>query len=74
MADKSHASPELEKKVAVFHQALQSYRNREWKEALDTFSKIKGDELSALYIARIERLMKNPPPDDWSGVHELTQK
>lgn len=74
LGEKSQITQEMEEKVAVFHQALDLYRKREWDEALSSFKMIEGDELSAVYVARIEEFKKNPPPDDWTGVRDLTQK
>ena len=71
---KSQVSPDMHEKVATFHQALDLYRNRGWDDALRLFSKIKDDKLSAMYVARIQQLKQNPPPDDWSGVYDLKQK
>jgi adenylate cyclase len=74
LGEKSLTSREMEEKVAVFHKALDLYRKREWDEALNSFKMIEDDKLSAVYIARIGEFKKNPPPDDWTGVHDLTQK
>jgi adenylate cyclase len=74
LEENSHSDQNLEKKVAVFHQALDSYRKREWDNALSLFRKLKGDKLSAVYIARIEHFNQNPPLDGWDGVYDLTQK
>ena len=74
LEERSQTAPDLQKNMETFHQALDLYRNREWNDALDLFGKIKDDKLAAMYVARIEQLKKNPPPDDWAGVYELTQK
>jgi adenylate cyclase len=74
LEEKSQVSPDMQKNVTTFRKALDLYRNRGWEDALTLFSKIKDDKLSAMYVARIEQLKQNPPPDDWAGVYDLTQK
>jgi adenylate cyclase len=74
LEEKSQASQDMQENVATFHQALDLYRNKRWDDALNLFRKIKDDKLSAVYVSRIEQLIQNPPPDDWSGVYDLTQK
>ncbi|MEA3421060.1 MAG: adenylate/guanylate cyclase domain-containing protein, partial [Acidobacteriota bacterium] len=61
-------------KIKSFHQALHSYRNRQWKEALDLFRKLGDDKLAEMYVSRVEHLMKFPPSEDWAGVHDLKHK
>jgi len=74
LEEKSQASPNMQENVATFHQALDLYRNKRWDDALNLFRKIKDDKLSAVYVSRIEQLKQNPPPGDWSGIYDLTQK
>ncbi len=74
LEEKSQASQDMQENVATFHQALDLYRNKRWDDALNLFRKIKDDKLSAVYVSRIEQLKQNPPPGDWSGVYDLTQK
>ncbi len=74
LEEKSHASQDMQENVATFHQALDFYRNKRWDDALNLFRKIKDDKLSAVYVSRIEQLKQNPPPGDWAGVYDLTQK
>jgi len=74
LGEKDQVSKEEQKSVAAFHEALDFYRNRKWDEAVHLFKKMKDDRLSALYVSRIEQFRQNPPPDDWAGVYDLTQK
>jgi adenylate cyclase len=74
LEEKSQTTPNIEENVAAFHQALDLYRKREWDDAISLFRKIKDDKLSAMYLSRIEQLKKNPPPDDWAGIYDLTHK
>ena len=74
LEEKSQVSPGVLENVETFHQALELYRIRGWDDALNLFRKIKDDKLSEMYVARIEKLKQNPPPDDWAGIFDLTQK
>ncbi|MEE8604278.1 MAG: adenylate/guanylate cyclase domain-containing protein [Candidatus Aminicenantaceae bacterium] len=74
LEEKSHASQDMQENVATFHQALDFYRNKRWDDALNLFRKLKDDKLSEVYVSRIEQLKQNPPPGDWAGVYDLTQK
>lgn len=74
LEEKRQASPDVQENVAAFHRALDLYRNKKWDDALNLFKKIKDDKLSAVYVSRIEQFKQNPPPDDWAGIYELTQK
>ncbi|UCE40488.1 MAG: adenylate/guanylate cyclase domain-containing protein [Candidatus Aminicenantes bacterium] len=74
LEEKSQISLKMKENVTTFHKALDFYRKRGWDDALNLFKKIKDDKLSAMYVARIEQLKQSPPPDDWAGVYDLTQK
>ncbi len=74
LEEKSQASPDMQENVEAFHQALDLYRNKKWDDALNLFKKIKDDKLSAVYVSRIGQFKQNPPPDDWDGIYDLTQK
>jgi adenylate cyclase len=74
LEEKSQDSQDMQENVATFHQAIDLYRNMRWDDALNLFRKIKDDKLSAVYVSRIEQLKQNPPPGDWAGVYDLTQK
>ncbi len=74
LGEMSQASPEMLERVEDFHLALDFYRRRNWAEALDLFGKDKEDELSSVYISRIESFRLNPPPADWDGIYDLETK
>ncbi|MBF0319984.1 MAG: adenylate/guanylate cyclase domain-containing protein [Nitrospirae bacterium] len=58
----------------TFDKGLQLFRKRQWDGALDTFrqclASVPNDGPSKTYIAEIERLMENPPKEDWTGAWE----
>ncbi len=71
------ASPQEKELVTVFHQALDYYNNRKWKEAAQGFRQsyaIENGGPSAKYFKRCEVFLKEPPPDTWDGVSNLTEK
>ena len=57
----------------LFNEAITLYRNREFHKALNLFKKtyslLKNDIPSSLYIDRCNELIKNPPGDNWDGVY-----
>jgi adenylate cyclase len=74
LEEKSQASADEKKNVETFHEALDLYRKKNWDKALNLFKMMKDDKLSSMYVSRIEDFKRVPPPDDWSGVHDLKQK
>jgi adenylate cyclase len=79
-----NAGPEEKQLVEIFHQALDCYENRQWKEAAEGFSASLEIETklafnldggpSAVYLERCGKFKAKPPADDWDGVHNLTEK
>jgi hypothetical protein len=74
LGEKNESSEDEQKNVAAFHEALDLYRNRTWDDALNLFKGMEDDRLSAIYVSRIEELMRVPPPEGWEGVFDLKQK
>jgi len=71
------ASPQEKQLVTVFHQALDCYNHRKWKEASQGFRQalsIENGGPSAKYLKRCEMFKKTPPPGGWDGVSNLTEK
>jgi len=71
------ATPQEKQLVTVFHQALDYYNNRQWREAAQGFKQthaIENGGPSAKYFKRCETFLKEPPPDTWDGVSNLTEK
>lgn len=75
---KGEISSEKVKVVEIFHQGLKLYRERKFKEAVDFFKKAleidENDGPSKTYIKRAKEYIKNPPPEDWTGVYVMTTK
>jgi len=71
------ATPEKKKMVEVFHQALELYENRNWKEAAKGFKESYSIEKSGpsfLYFERCKAFLLNPPKDSWDGITNITEK
>ncbi len=64
--------------IEAFHQGLQSYRSRNFAQALDYFKKAQEifpeDAPTKLYIHRCRQLQLAPPTDDWDGVFVMRGK
>ena len=69
--------------LPAYHEALDLYKNQEWKKAIEAFK--ASDALedmfpgrktnpSRIYIPRCEHFLDNPPGDNWDGVWTLTSK
>ena len=64
--------------LSFFHKGLELFENRVWSEASDMFKKchnlIDDDAPSEIYMKRCLKFSQDPPPDEWDGVFNLTQK
>ncbi len=61
----------------VFAQGLEAYRRRDWDTAEHSFTAcrclVPEDGPSALYLDRIARFRREPPPGDWDAIARLTK-
>ncbi|MDR0442815.1 MAG: adenylate/guanylate cyclase domain-containing protein [Treponema sp.] len=73
-----HADEQQKKLVTVFHEALDNFERRNWKQATAGFEEalsIKPDDHpSKMYHERSGHFAAKPPQDDWDGVYNLTSK
>lgn len=73
----SLSEPE-DKWAAKFATALAHYRARRWGDAEKEFSSVLDelpeDRSSRIYLERCEYFSANPPPPDWDGVFNRTDK
>lgn len=68
---------ELMEVVSLFHRAIEYYRNRDWERATNFFkeiTKLKEDNPSKIFLKRLELYKVSPPPEDWDGTYNLTEK
>jgi adenylate cyclase len=68
----------LEAHAELFDHAVLAFSSRDWTEAVTGFEEClqyRPDDLAAQrYLPIIRHCRQNPPPDDWSGIVELTEK
>jgi adenylate cyclase len=73
-----NALPRHIKLVAVFHESLSLFENRNWKQAAEGFREAlsisAGDKPAQKYLDRCMEFITNPPLDAWDGVYNLTEK
>ena len=70
--------PDKHRMIDLYNTGLKLYRERRFSEAMHSFYDameiVHDDGPSQLYFSRAEKYMKNPPPEDWSGVFEMKTK
>jgi adenylate cyclase len=70
--------PGLSDATGYFRDALAKYRGRDFGGAKALFGKVlalnPADEGAKLYVGRCERLIEDPPPQDWTGVWVMDSK
>jgi adenylate cyclase len=73
-----NTSDEQRRLVQIFHEALDCFEQRRWKQAAAGFKEalsMKTDDFpSQKYFERCVNFMKKPPEDTWDGVYNLTEK
>lgn len=61
--------------LPLFAQGLEDYRRRQWERAGENFQQVlelnPRDGAARLYLRRCRAFLKNPPPEDWQGIHIL---
>jgi len=75
---RSEASPELLNLVKYWEQGLKIFESKNFAEAKKYFAEISKkdpEDLAAkLYEKRCDKYLSDPPPADWDGVDNLTEK
>jgi len=65
-----------DKSKEIFVEALQFYKNKEFKKALQTFKKVVKinpfDQASLQYIGRCQKFLDLGFPDDWDGIERFS--
>jgi class 3 adenylate cyclase len=72
-----NATEEQKKVVSIFHEALDHFSTREWKNAAEGFKEVlslEADGPAPLYIKRCEQYITKDPDAGWDGVFNLTEK
>lgn len=79
LVDEAHLTPEnVLEGLNYFHKAMELFEAQNWSEANEMFKKtrkvIPEDAPSEIYMKRCLKFSQDPPPKDWDGVFNLTQK
>ncbi|MDY7225135.1 adenylate/guanylate cyclase domain-containing protein [Hyalangium rubrum] len=70
-------APRMQEQLAVYEQALTSYHQRRFDEALALFERGTSeyqDPVAAVYAGRCRRFLVTAPAEDWDGVYALEEK
>ncbi len=72
------ATPDQLEHCRLTGAAFDAYRGRRWQQAIDLYGQL-GERfadtiLAEAFIGRCRHYLAAPPPDDWSGVHEMKTK
>ena len=71
-------SGEMVRLRKLYDQARRAYAGQDWDLAESTFREClqlrSNDGPSLVFLDRIQQLRRNPPPKDWQGVWQLTEK
>jgi outer membrane protein assembly factor BamD (BamD/ComL family) len=72
------ADPEFVRRLELYEEGIQRFREREFAKAQVLFSRFlefyPEDELTKLYVARILEYEQYPPDEMWSAVEVFTKK
>jgi len=75
---KSDAPQSMLEMVKAWEKAFEAYENRDFESAKKTFTEIyqkdSEDSTAKLYIDRCAEFIAAPPPKEWDGVDNLTEK
>jgi class 3 adenylate cyclase/CheY-like chemotaxis protein len=72
------ASPASFERLAAWEKAVELFEDRQFEKSEEIFDSLAkadaSDETAKIYISRCRAFIAAPPPDDWDGVNNLTQK
>jgi adenylate cyclase len=75
---RSEASSEMLEMVKAWEKAIALYEGHNFSEAKKLFADVyknnPDDSVAKLYLGRCEKYIASPPPPDWDGVDNLTEK
>ena len=68
-------TPEQARTTQQYHDALEHYRNRQFKTACEMWEQLSAtDGPSSVMASRARDFLEKPPPSNWDGVWVLTTK
>ncbi len=78
IAPKKELAKTVLEELHFYKKSIEFYRSQEWDKAEEILKRLAADEpgrkLYKVYIDRIERFRRTPPPPDWDGVFEFDTK
>jgi class 3 adenylate cyclase/CHASE2 domain-containing sensor protein len=78
LTEEEIAAPEASKGLATFAEGIDLFQRRRFAEAARAFRSaaavLRSDKASAVYLELCERYVASPPPANWDGVLQLTEK
>jgi adenylate cyclase len=68
-----------QRRIELYQQGREYYLDRKFVKAIAAFGTIledldHKDKAADLHVKRCNHWMTSPPPEDWSGVWDLTEK
>jgi len=60
--------------AAKIGEAFEAYLARQWQRAIELYTSLPDEQVNRVFINRSLAYLKNPPPANWDGVHEMTTK
>ena len=64
-------------RLDLYRAGLQAYRDHRFTEAMTQFERAlthRDDGPARVYFRRARTFARNPPPEEWDGVHDLVLK
>ena len=79
LVDEKHLTPDnVLEGLSYFHKGMELFEAGKWSEANEMFKKtrqsIPEDAPSEIYMKRCLKFSQDPPPKDWDGIFNLSQK
>jgi adenylate cyclase len=75
---KEELTSELNQELEASRLALNYYFERNWEKAKEIFAALNKkhpeEKLYSVYLERLARYEKNPPPEDWQGIYTHAEK
>lgn len=69
-------SPDREQILELYQRGREFYLKRQFANAMGEFARVRKinshDQAAGLLLQRCQKLIKNPPPDDWDGAWSIT--
>ncbi len=72
------ATPEQLEHCRLTEAAFAAYQSRDWTLAVHLYEQVAtlapNDKIPAIFMERCRQYLADPPPSDWTGIHEMKTK